>query len=130
VLIAVILLYTVSAVPIQALFVRGFFLDKPRAYHCLAVLYTPLGKTYDRCPTFGNGIDWCVACVARFMPKQEKHTFKCVDNLGQHELPDGESKSGAEARKMSVPLNKLSVNNAGATKLTKTTTRKKPWRTG
>jgi flagellar basal body-associated protein FliL len=116
VLIAVFFIYIASAVPIQALFVRGFFLDKPRTYHFLAVVYTPLGKTYDRYPTFRNGIDKCAAYVAQFMPKQEQHTFKYVDSLGQHALADGESKSGTETKKMSVPLNKLLVNIVGTTR--------------
>jgi len=115
-LIAVVILYTVSAVPVQALFVRGFFRDKPRTFHCLDILYTPLGKTYDRCRIFRNGFDRCVACVAQFMPEQAKHTFKYVDKLGQHELVDGESKSGAETKKMSGPFNKLLVNIAGTTR--------------
>jgi flagellar basal body-associated protein FliL len=62
-----------------------------------------------------------LSVVFLFTPKQEKHTYSHVDNNGSHELASGESKSGPEAKnqsgtetkRMSVPLNKLSVPIAG-----------------
>jgi flagellar basal body-associated protein FliL len=115
---AILLLYTVSVIPAQVLFVKGFFIDKQRIFHVLEIVYVPLEKIYDRSPAFRNGLDWCVAEMA-CLPKQEKRGYSYVNNLGQHELADTdtisgiEPQSGTETKKMSVPFNKLLVNVAG-----------------
>jgi hypothetical protein len=58
---ALLVLYLAIGIVAQALFINGFFLDKPRARHVFEVGLAPLGQVYDHSPAFRSVFDPCVA---------------------------------------------------------------------
>ena len=58
-----IVLYFISAVPIQVLFVNGYFLNKPRTFRFLEVAYTPAAWVFKRSATLNMGFESTVQFV-------------------------------------------------------------------